>query len=232
VNEVFTEAMDERITDMDYIPEDNLRCNVDGDFGPVDVFLVQKGEEDADKLEAQCEVAGRYIQSLISPSAESSTKEHYQYKDIVILLRTAKGTASTVVEHLKKMHIPAMYEGVPDFFGLSEVKSFLCLLTVIDNLHNDDALVGTLINTPFLFTEGELADIRIEKNEYVPFHDAFEKCAERNEKPIDAPVKARGDLGAILRSPINLSITVWLPLPFSLVTGLITRLAPPTSAQF
>lgn len=185
VNEVFTEAMDERITDMDYIPEDNLRCNVEGDFGPIDVFLVQKGEEEADKLEAQCEVAGRYIQSLISPSAESSTKEHYQYKDIVILLRTAKGTASTVVEHLKKMHIPAMYEGVPDFFGLSEVKSFLCLLTVIDNLHNDDALVGTLINTPFLFTESELADIRIEKNEYVPFYEAFELCAERNEKPID-----------------------------------------------
>ncbi len=185
VNEVFTEAMDERITDMDYIPEDNLRCNVAGDYGPVDVFLVQKGEEDADRLEAQCEAAGRYIQSLISPSAESSVKAHYQYKDIVILLRTAKGTASTVVEHLKKMHIPAMYEGVPDFFGLSEVKSFLCLLTVIDNLHNDDALVGTLINTPFLFTESELADIRIEKNEYVPFYEAFELCAERNEKPID-----------------------------------------------
>ena len=208
VNEVFTEAMDERITDMNYIPEDNLRCNVEGNFGPVDVFLVKKNAEDgmpdepesdsgdseesgqsrtagADRLEAQCEVAGRYIQSLITPAAESSTSAHYQYRDIVILLRTAKGTASTVVEHLKKMHIPAMYEGIPDFFGLSEVKSFLCLLTVIDNHHNDDALVGALINTPFLFTEGELADIRIEKNEYVPFHDAFEKCAERNEKPID-----------------------------------------------
>ena len=185
VNEVFTEAMDERITDMNYIPEDNLRCNAEGDFGPVDVFLIQKGEADADKLEAQCEAAGRYIQSLITPASESSSRAHYQYTDIVILLRTAQGTASTVVEHLKKMHIPAMYEGIPDFFGLSEVKSFLCLLTVIDNLHNDDALTGTLINTPFLFTESELADIRIEKNEYVPFYEAFELCAERNEKPID-----------------------------------------------
>ena len=189
VNEVFTEAMDERITDMNYIPEDNLRCNAEGDFGPIDVFLVQKGEEDADKLEAQCEVAGRYIQSLITPSSESSSKEHYQYKDIVILVKVAKGAASAIVDHLKKMHIPVMYEGAPDFFGLAEVKSFLSLLTVIDNLHNDDALVGTLINTPFLFTESELADIRLEKNEYVPFYEAFELCVERNEKPIDIRCK-------------------------------------------
>ena len=185
VNEVFTEAMDAQITDMDYIPEDNLKCNLEGDYGPVDVFLVQKGDEDADKLEAQCEVAGRYIQSLISPATESSSKEHYQYKDIVILVKVAKGTASEIVDHLKKMHIPAMYEGAPDFFGLSEVKSFLSLLTVIDNFHNDDALVGALINTPFMFTEGDLADIRLEKNERVPFYEAFELCAERNEKPID-----------------------------------------------
>jgi len=185
VNEVFTEAMEKRITDMDYIPEDNLRCNYDGEYGPVDVILVKKGDEDADKLEAQCEAVGKYIQSLIASAADTSEKQHYQYKDIVILLRTAKGSASTIVDHLKKMHIPAMYEGVPDFFGLAEVKSFLSLLTVIDNLHNDDALVGTLINTPFHFTDRDLADIRLEKLEHVPFYEAFGLCASRNEKPID-----------------------------------------------
>lgn len=185
VNDVFTEAMDHRITDMDYIREDNLRCNMKGEYGPVDVILVKKGEEEADKLEAQCEAVGRYIQSVLASTPESSEQQSYQYKDIVILVRTAKGVASTIVDHLKKMHIPAMYEGVPDFFGLAEVKSFLCLLTVIDNLHNDDALVGTLINTPFHLTESQLAAIRLEKHERVPFYEAFELCAERNEKPID-----------------------------------------------
>ena len=193
VNEVFTEAMDERITDMDYTPRDNLRCNVPGDFGPVDVFLIQKGEEEADKLEAQCEAAGRYIQSLITPSAESGGRDSYQYRDIVILLRAAKGVASAVTDHLKKMHIPALYEGNPDFFGLSEVKAFLSLVTVIDNLHHDDALVGALINTPFLFTETELAEIRLAKNEIVPFYEAFELCAERNEKPVDLRCRQAAD---------------------------------------
>lgn len=58
----------------------------------------------------------------------------YQYSDIVIMMRAAKGSANTIVDHLKKVHIPAMYEGVPDFFGLAEVKAYLSLLTVIDNL--------------------------------------------------------------------------------------------------
>ncbi len=185
VNAVFTAAMDGRITDMDYIPEDNLRCNLPGDFGPVDVILVKKGDEDADKLEAQCEAVGRYIQSLISASPETSAQNRYQYRDIVILVRSAKGSASTIVEHLKKIHIPAMYEGVPDFFGLAEIKSFLCLLMVMDNLHNDDALVGTLINTPFNFADTDLAAIRLEKLEHVPFYEAFMLCVRRNEKPID-----------------------------------------------
>ena len=227
VNEVFTEAMDERVTDMNYIPEDNLRCNLPGDFGPVDVILVQKGnggqeaatptrddrgepsgdgeapepqgEEASDQLEAQCEAAGRYIQSLIASSAEMSKEQHYQYRDIVILLRVAKGSANTIVEHLKKMHIPAMYEGIPDFFGLAEIKAFVSLLTVIDNLHNDDSLAGTLINTPFSFTEGDLADIRLEKLEHVPFYEAFELCAERNEKPIDRKCRAAADQLSVWR---------------------------------
>ena len=193
VNAVFTEAMERSITDMDYIPEDNLRCNLPGGFGPVDVILVKKGDEEADKLEAQCEAVGRYIQSLISTATESSSQTQYQYSDIVILVRAAKGCANTIVDHLKKVHIPAMYEGVPDFFGLAEVKAYLSLLTVIDNLHNDDALVGTLINTPFFFTDRDLADIRLKKLEHVPFYEAFELCVERNEKRIDRKCREVAD---------------------------------------
>ena len=190
VNAVFREAMDRHVTDMDYIPEDNLLCNREGDFGLVDITLVRKGEEDADRLEAQSEAAGRLILSLISPASETSAEAPYQYRDIVILLRTAQGCASTVVEHLKRMHIPAMYDGTPDFFGLAEIRSFLCLLTVIDNFHHDDALTGALINPPFLFTECDLADIRLEKPEHVPFYEAFTFCADRNEKPVDRKCRA------------------------------------------
>ena len=193
VNEVFSEAMERRITDMDYIPKDNLRCNLPGRYGPVDVILIKKGNEETDSLETQCEAVGRYIHSLLSAAPETSAKASFQYKDIVILVRTAKDCASVLAEHLRKMHIPAMYEGIPDFYGLAEVKSFLCLLTVIDNPHNDAALVGTLINSPFLFIDRDLADIRLEMPEHVPFYKAFALCAERNEKPIDKKCRQVAD---------------------------------------
>ena len=185
VNEVFTEAMEDTITEINYEAEDRLRCNRDGGDGPVDVILVQKGEEEADKLEAQCEAAGRYIQSLIASAGEAGGKARYQYRDIVILISVAKGTASTIVDHLKKMHIPAMFTGAPDFFGLAEVKAFLSLLTVIDNYHHDDALVGTMINAPFLFTESELAEIRLAGAAETHFWKAFKGCADRNETQLD-----------------------------------------------
>ncbi len=199
VNAVFTEAMDRRVTDMDYIPEDNLRCNLPGDSGPVDIILVRKGEEEADRLEAQCEAVGRYIRSILATASEAGGEQRWHYRDIVILVRAAKGTASVIVDHLKKMHIPAMYEGVPDFFGLAEVKAFLSLLTVIDNPRNDDALAGTLLNAPFLFTESELAAVRLEKHEHVPFYEAFELCAGRREKTIDLRCGQAADMLAVWR---------------------------------
>ncbi|MBQ3669752.1 MAG: UvrD-helicase domain-containing protein, partial [Clostridia bacterium] len=185
VNAVFTEAMDRQVTDMDYLEYDNLRCNLEGDFGPVDVVLVKKGEDDTDKIEAQSHIVGRYIRSLISPAAESDKGSVARYGDIVILLSTATNIAPKIAEHLKDMGIPAVYEGAGDFYGLSEVKAFLSLLTAIDNLHNDDALVGALINPPFSFNDRELAEIRLAKPENVPFYEAFERCCERNDTEVD-----------------------------------------------
>lgn len=185
VNQVFDTSMDRLVTELDYLPEDHLRANAEGEYGPVDVILVQRNDEEAEQLEAQCEAVGRYIRSLVVPPEEVSAVQAYTYSDIVILLRTASGTAGRIADHLQKMHIPAVYEGAMDFYGLSEVKAFLALLTVIDNLHNDDDLVGALINPPFNFTDEDLAAVRCEFHDREPFYRCFERCAERKEKEID-----------------------------------------------
>lgn len=190
VNQVFDAAMNRLVTEMDYTPEDHLRENLEGEFGPVDVVLVRRNDDEAEQLEAQCEAVGRYIRSLVVPPEEVSALQGYSYSDIVILLRAASGTAAKIVDHLRKMHIPAVYEGGMDFYGLSEVKAFLALLTVIDNLHNDDDLVGALIHPPFSFTDADHAQIRSEFNDRQPYYRCFERCAERNEKEIDRKCRA------------------------------------------
>ncbi|MCR4883956.1 MAG: UvrD-helicase domain-containing protein [Clostridiales bacterium] len=193
VNEVFDASMDRLVTEMDYLPQDHLRANVSGEYGPVDVILVNRNDEEAEQLEAQCEAVGRYIRSLVVPPEDVSSVQTYSYSDIVILLKVASGVASKIVDHLRKMHIPAVYEGGLDFYGLSEIKAFLALLTVIDNLHNDDDLVGALIHPPFSFTDEDNAQIRMEFNDKEPFYRCFERCAERNDKEIDRKCRAALD---------------------------------------
>ena len=190
VNQVFDAAMDRLVTEMDYLPQDHLKDNLPGEYGPVDVVLVRRNDEEAEQLEAQCEAVGRYIRSLVVPPEDVSSVQGYAYSDIVILLRTASGTAAKIVDYLRKMHIPAVYEGGMDFYGLSEVKSFLALLTVIDNLHHDDDLVGALIHPPFSFTDEDHAQVRSEFNDQEPYYRCFERCAERNEKEIDHKCRA------------------------------------------
>ena len=83
------------------------------------------------------------------------------------------------------MHIPVMYDGGQTFYGLTEISSFLSLLTVIDNDHTDVELVGTLRNVPFNFTDVDLAKIREAHIGHSWYYEAFQACCERGETDLD-----------------------------------------------
>lgn len=179
VNEVFDAAMDRRVSEIDYTPEDHLKANVPGDFGPVKVILLSQEEDaEAELLESQCEAAGQQIRELVQNGGR-------HYRDIVILVRNTSSDAPLMVEHFRKMNIPVMYDGGQTFYGLTEISSLLSLLSVIDNEHTDVELVGALRNVPFLFTDEELAQIRKEKQDRSWFYEAFQFCCRRGETALD-----------------------------------------------
>ena len=131
-----------------------------------------------DMLEAQCNAAGRRIEDLISSGA-------YDYKDIVILVRSARTDAPKMADHFRRMHIPVLYDGGLTFYGLTEISSLLCLLSVIDNDHTDVELVGALRGVPFSFSDADLARIREAKMGYSWFYEAFGECCRRGETKLD-----------------------------------------------
>ena len=178
VNEVFRNCMDRRITELDYTPEDELRANQTGEFGPVEIHLIGKEhlDEESDALSAQCAEAADIIRRLLT--------EGYRYRDIAILLRSARTDAPKMTEIFRKMHIPVFYNGPQSFFGLREITQFLNLLTTILNERSDIELYGTLKNVPFLFTDEELADIRLAHRDG-DFWEAWIFCAERNLLDVD-----------------------------------------------
>ena len=177
VNEVFDASMDRSVSEIDYTPEDHLKANITGDFGPVEVILLDRDSEPVDALEAECEAAGRQIEELVVSGGR-------EYKDIVILIKNARTDAPVMVEHFRKMHIPVMYDGGQTFYGLTEISSFLSLLTVIDNDHTDVELVGALRNVPFSFSDQDLADIRKASPERRWFYQAFRDCCRNGETEI------------------------------------------------
>ena len=178
INEVFDLSMEKSISEIDYTPEDHLKANVEGDFGPVKAILLAREAADVDMLEAQCQAAGKQIEDQVLNRGR-------EYRDIVILVQNAKTDAPVMVEHFRKMHIPVLYDGGQTFYGLTEISSFLSLLTVIDNDHTDVELIGTLRNVPFNFSDEDLARIREGHPEPSWYYEAFNACCERNETDLD-----------------------------------------------
>ena len=124
-------------------------------------------EEELKEAEAEARLAARLIaEDLGKPYYNFLTKreEILRPDDVVILLRSATH-ASAFENALLDANIPAVCDTGESYFDTVEIAVFLNLLTVIDNLHSDEALISVLYSALYRFTADELAAIRIEKSD-------------------------------------------------------------------
>lgn len=187
VNAVFENSMDRSVNELDYETGDHLVANVTGRNEPVELLLVRKNAESPetrDMLEAQCRIVAERIRDLVSEQGG------FMLRDICILMRSTSADAPKVVDMLKQMHIPCFYDGAQNYYGLTEVSAFLALLGVIDNIHQDTELITALKQVPFLFSDQDLAWIRMQApGQGVPFAEAFLLCARRGSSDLDRRCK-------------------------------------------
>lgn len=185
-NEVFRRAMRPDVTELTYEPIDELICGREGEDGPpVEMHLLDMspGEdgEPVEALEAEAQVVIERVQQLLTEQFDDGTGlRNYTYRDMVILLSAASGTAPRLVELLGRAGIPVFYDGAAAFFDLPEVKAVKALLSIIDNPLQDIPLLAALKMPPFSLTDSDLAGIRTAKTgRNVPFHEAFaEICGQ------------------------------------------------------
>lgn len=201
VNEVFKMAMDRQVNELDYEEGDVLVANKLGDFGETEILLIdQEATEEklltSSLLEAQCVAVAERISQLLAGETGPKVEPPYQYKDIAILLRNVSTVAPKMIELFKQLHIPVFYDGAMSYYDLSEVSSFLSLLNVIDNLHQDVALLTALKHAPFYMTDNDLMEIRLSCRGHVPFFKAFETCSSEDDTPLGA--RCREIYGQIL----------------------------------
>lgn len=183
-NRVFRRLMKADVTELDYLPEDELipgRASIGGEH--VEITLLappEKKTRAADLLTAQALQAASRMEELTRETfVEGETPRRYTYRDMVILMPTVSRAGARVAEVLQSRGIPVYFDGADSYFALPEILAVTSLLSVIDNHLQDIPLLAVLKATPFLLTDQQLADIRLCKaGKGVPFYEAFDACCQ------------------------------------------------------
>ncbi len=184
-NRVFRKTMRADVTEIDYLPEDELVSGRETENDPpVEIHLLNtKDQEELTDLAAESRVVVQRIRFLLTQRFEDGgVLRPYQYRDMVILLPKVAHTGPALAELLQQQGIPVYFDGAESYFGLPEIRTITGLLSVLDNPMQDVPLLSTLKMTPFSLTDQELAQIRMCKTgRDVPFHQAFQQsCQEDN----------------------------------------------------
>ena len=188
-NRVFRQTMMADVTEIDYLPEDELIPGRETEEDPsVEIHLLDTTadeDESVKDLEAESQVLVQRIKFLLTQSFEDKgVCRPYQYRDMVILLPKVARTGSALADLLQQQGVPVYFDGAESYFGLPEIKTITALLSVLDNPMQDVPLLATLKMTPFRLTDQQLADVRLCKTgRDVPFHVAFQECCQQ-ETPL------------------------------------------------
>ena len=145
--------------------------------------------EDLSQAELEGRLIAREIVKLLgldgSPPLQIYDREDHQvrpvrYRDVVILLRSARGWAPAILEALQQADIPAYVDLGTGYFSATEVEVILSLLKVIDNPYQDIPL-GAVLRSPLVGLDaGELAAVRTAVPTG-PFFDAVKAASDREK---------------------------------------------------
>ena len=188
-NRVFRHLMRESVTELDYLPEDELiRGREATDDAPIEVHVIDQDNVDDSEtlssLEAEVSIVIERIRDLLNMSfQDNGVTRNYTYRDMVILLPKVAGIGSKLVEILTSQGVPVYFDGADNYFDLPEIAAIRSLLSVIDNPMQDSSLMAALKMSPFCMNDKDLADIRLCKTgRNVSFYDALLACGELNSE--------------------------------------------------
>jgi ATP-dependent helicase/nuclease subunit A len=150
----------------------------------------EEAELTAQQKEAR--VIGQRIKELIAAEYVVYDKNTGGYRpltwrDIVILMRSPKGAAETLMDQFRLLSIPVYADLGSGYFAATEVQIMLALLKIIDNPHQDIPLAAVLRSPILGLTGDQLGEIR--KNDLgTGYYHALQITAAR-ETPLAAVLK-------------------------------------------
>lgn len=196
INHIFQRIMNEESAEIDYDCDAALYKGsaYDGELDfPIKLVAVNTngfdGDEELDQeikemksAEIEANAAVKVINELAGlPVYDEKLGKirNLDYKDIVILMRSAAGYKDVYSEVLNSSGIPNFLDMEDGYFDTLEVGVFLNLLRIIDNRMQDIPLISVLRSPIFDFSIKELINIRV-GNKGINYHKAFSTYASRN----------------------------------------------------
>ncbi len=214
VNGIFSAVMDESRGGIAYDERAALRKGVayEGSLDrPVMLHLVDSSGPDEEredildeeiaeleKTELEARIAAKLVAERVGMEIYDCKAEKIRtagYDDIVILLRSVKGSADIYAEALKEQGIPSYIDAGEGYFETMEIEVFMNLLRVIDNRRRDIPLISVLRSPIFGLSVSELIEIRLSCRSG-SYSEAFlasglEKCVTAREKLDSWRLKAK-----------------------------------------
>ena len=178
INEIFSQIMSEEAVSIAY--DEAARLNPGRTFDdltqgkslaePLEIDLLradysasedEEAEEEREAFEVEAHFIARRIEELKSEGYVLQNGEPLRNRDIVILLRGAKGRAGLLLDALRARNIPAYADDTAGYFEASEIRMILSLLAVLDNARQDTPLAAVLTSPMIGLTMAQMAELRV-----------------------------------------------------------------------
>ncbi|NLN97449.1 MAG: helicase-exonuclease AddAB subunit AddA [Eubacteriaceae bacterium] len=198
VNDIFSEVMSENLGGIPYDSGARLypgRKSVQK-TKPVTFRLLDAEDAQIEGLhltndEIEAHYIAEQIQTLVNnpqprPFHEKPTP--YRYRDIAILMRSAKNQAPIYNRVFKEKGIPTFYDSGENYYETSEVLIVLNLLTAIDNRQRDLPMIAAMLAPFGGFSSEEVAEIRQAQPE-TSFVDACKHIREEGSHRLSQKLK-------------------------------------------
>lgn len=166
VNFFFSQIMSRELGEVDYSEEESL---VSGAVFPeaqnrgCEVIFIDSSDSD-DKQKTEAEFIAAEIKKLIESGYQvndNGTMRPVCYRDIAVLMRSPSARSTVFTEAMKSAGIPSWADISTGFSENAEVSAVMSLLRAVDNPLLDIPLAAALMSDMFMFSEDEIAQIRL-----------------------------------------------------------------------
>lgn len=215
-NAVFERIMRADVTEIDYDERERLIPGLEAraDDPPLEMHLIWRETEDDSReeeseeknetwtIEAERELGSVEREAMIAASrikalvgtpfydAKTGCERPLAYRDMVVLMRVARTTATLAADILSAEGIPVFCDAGEGYFDIPEIRAIMALLKAIENGAHDEALLAALRGPALGLAESELAAIRIFcPDTKTAYHEAVRRYREEMDDALSKKLR-------------------------------------------